>query len=68
LVSVLVALYAIIALLTLAFQIVRREGVGPAWAPPLRWIIWAILWPVYWPLQHGLRETIRIVTRRGHQG
>jgi hypothetical protein len=67
-ISILLALYTIIALLTLAFQIVRREGVGPRWAPPLRWAIWAVAWPIYWPLQHGLTETFRIVTGHGHQG
>jgi hypothetical protein len=67
-VSILVALYAFIALLTLAFQIVRREGVGPPWAPPLRWLTWAAAWPLYWPVQHGLHETFRILTGRRHQG
>ncbi|MCC6470546.1 MAG: hypothetical protein IT563_19675 [Alphaproteobacteria bacterium] len=66
--SILLYVYAIIALLTLAFQIIRREGVGPWWAPPLRWLIWAIAWPLYWPLQHGLTGTFHILTGRGPQG
>ena len=43
--ALLLALYAIIALLTLAFQIRRREGVGPRYAIWWRWITWMIAWP-----------------------
>lgn len=64
-IRLLLALYAIIALLTLVFQIKRREGVGPLWAIWWRRITWMIGWPVYWPLMHGMTETWRIVTGRG---
>jgi len=60
----LLAVYAIFALLTLAFQIRRREGVGPRWAILWRWITWTIAWPIYWPLMHGLHETWRILRER----
>lgn len=60
----LLALYIIFALLTLAFQIRRREGVGPLWAIWWRRITWMIGWPVYWPLMHGLHETGRILRER----
>ena len=60
----LLALYAIFALLTLAFQIRRREGVGPIWAIWWRRVTWTIGWPVYWPLMHGLHETGRIIRER----
>ncbi len=76
LVLALLALYAILALATLVFQLRRREGFGKPWMRVVRYTVWTLLWWLYWPIQHGLTDTVLMLRdalpgparRRGQDG